>query len=82
MLESKWEHADTIARRSAVASVGALAIICFCGSFWGPEMTLVDLFGLAKYSAVDRFSDGREFVVILLLGRFKNELSTNTISPR
>jgi hypothetical protein len=73
-LEEEWERAETLSQRSAVASVGALTVTCFCGSFRGPEMTLVDLFGLAKYIETDRFADGREFVIIPLLGRFKNEI--------
>jgi hypothetical protein len=37
-------------------------------------MFLIDLFGLIKYLESDRFAGGREFVVIPLLGRFKNEI--------
>jgi hypothetical protein len=74
VLEREWESADTHSQRSQVASLGAWAVICFCGSFRGPEMFLVDLFGLAKYASVDRYAEGQEFVIIPLLGGFKNEL--------
>jgi hypothetical protein len=75
-LDSEWNQADSLPLRSRVASLGAWAVICFCGSFRGPGMFLIDLFGLAKYAACDRFVEGkeREFVIIPLLGRFKNEL--------
>jgi hypothetical protein len=74
ILEREWEGAETLRQRSMVASLGAWAVICFCGSFRGPEMSLVDLFGLIKYASEDRFVEDREFVIIPLLGRFKNEL--------
>jgi hypothetical protein len=74
VLESEWENAETLHQRSLVATLGAWVVICFCGSFRGPEMFLVDLFGLAKYVGVDRFAGDQEFVIIPLLGRFKNEL--------
>ncbi len=74
MLEKEWEHASTTSQRSAVASVGAYATIAFCGSFRGPEVFLTDLFGLNKYLAADLSVDGKAYVIIPLLGRFKNEL--------
>jgi len=74
MLEKEWEHASTTSQRSAVASVGAYATIAFCCSFRGPEVFLTDLFGLNKYLAADLSVDGKAYVIIPLLGRFKNEL--------
>ncbi len=74
LLEEEWKNSETLPQRSLIASVGALAVTCFCGSFRGPEMFLIDLFGLAKYLESDRFAGGREFVIIPLLGRFKNEI--------
>jgi len=73
-LELEWAEAD-IAHRSHVARLGAFCLIAFCGSFRGPEMFLVDLCGLNKYGREDlRTAGGKEYVIVPLLGRFKNEL--------
>jgi hypothetical protein len=75
LFEDEWLQADNLLARSRTASLAAWSVICFCGSFRGPEMFLVDMHGLAKYAASDRFCEGRrEFVIVPLLGRFKNEL--------
>ena len=49
MLEKEWEQATTSHLRSAIVSVGAYVTVAFCGSFRGPEVFLVDLYGLNKY---------------------------------
>jgi len=73
-LEQEWASSDA-ATRGQVASLGAFCLIAFCGSFRGPEMFLVDLFGLHKYGREDlKTSGGKTYVIVPLLGRFKNEL--------
>jgi hypothetical protein len=75
MLEEEWDQAgNDPRRRDAVASLGAYAIIAFCGSFRGSEVFQVDLHGLLKYADEDLEADGKAYVLIPLLGRFKNEL--------
>ncbi len=49
LFEDEWTTAQSIPDKFLVASLGAYCIICFCGSFCGPEVFLVDLFGLSKY---------------------------------
>jgi len=73
-LDSDWQQA-TPENRSIFSSIGAFCVVAFCGSFRGPEMFLVDLYGLHKYGKSDlKTSAGKEYVIIPLLGRFKNEL--------
>lgn len=77
LLESEWRRAsDTKDSRGqdVVASVAAYCLIAFCGSFRGSEVFQVDLHGLIKYAQEDLAVDGRPYVIIPLLGRFKNEL--------
>lgn len=49
-------------------------MICFCGSFRGPEVFLVDLYGLNKYLAAPRRVQECDYVIIPLLGQVKNEI--------
>jgi hypothetical protein len=73
-LDAEWQGALD-RERSAIASLGVFCLIAFCGSFRGPEMFLVDLFGLLKYGKTDlRTSGGKDYVIVPLLGRFKYEL--------
>ena len=74
LLEDEWEKAEGPKARHWIASVGAFSVIGFCGSFRGPEVFLVDLHGLKKYSEERIECDGIEVVIIPLLGRFKTEL--------
>ena len=52
---------------------GAFSAICYCGSFRGHEVFLVDLHGLIKLNEQVRKKGRSDYVVILLLGRFKGE---------
>jgi len=74
LLESEWDQASDTRYKSAIARLGAYSVIAFCGSFRGPEVFLVDLFGLRKYLEENLSVDGKPYVIIPLLGRFKNEL--------
>lgn len=49
--------------------MGCYIVMAFCGCFRGAEVFLFDLFGLKKYASNDN-----GYVIIPLLGRFKNEL--------
>jgi hypothetical protein len=74
VLEEEWSalgEADLV-RESCLASIGAYSIIAFCGSFWGSEVFLTDLHGLRKHLEATQ-TQGRDHVVIPLLGRFKGE---------
>lgn len=62
-----------IEKRSLSASLGAFSLIAFCGSFRGPEVFMVDLHGLRKFFFEEE-GQGRDHVVIPLLGRFKGEI--------
>lgn len=75
ILEREWLQAEGAATRERVASLGAFAVIGFCGSFRGSEIFLTDLFGLKKF-LLDTERLGRDHVVIPLLGRFKGEQNT------
>ncbi len=67
VLESEWSDPIDEEHKELVASIGSYALIAFCGSFRGPEVFLVDLYGLRKYIAEDS-NDDRDHVIILLLG--------------
>jgi hypothetical protein len=66
--------AASLKEKSTLASVGAYALIAFCGSFRGPEVFLVDLHGLMKYMKEEPKHGDKEYIIVPLLGRFKNEL--------
>ncbi len=74
LLEKEWTTASDGRNKNIIASIGAYSTIAFCGSFRGPEVFLVDLFGLHKYMEEDLKVQDKEYVIIPLLGRFKNEL--------
>jgi hypothetical protein len=74
MIEEEWSVATNLKDKRTVASVGAYSLIAFCGSFQGPEVFLVDLHGLMKYMKDEPKYREKEYVIIPLLGRFKNEL--------
>jgi hypothetical protein len=73
LLEQEWEAASA-RERIALADVGAYATFAFCVSFRGPEVFLVDLHGLLKYTEENLQVNGKAFIIIPLLGRFKIEL--------
>jgi hypothetical protein len=74
VLEEEWVETEgaNLHAQSRLASIGAYAIIAFCGSFRGSEVFLTDLHGLRKHLA-DTQESGRDHVVVPLLGRFKGE---------
>jgi hypothetical protein len=74
LLEEEWNRVEALPDKSVVAGLGAFALIAFCGSFRGPELFAVDLHGLRKYLGEDLRSNGKEYIIVPLLGRFKNEL--------
>jgi len=71
LLEKDWAEATTARERNLVASIGAYSLIAFCGSFRGNEVFLTDLHGLRKYC---QDLEGKDHVIIPLLGRFKGEM--------
>jgi hypothetical protein len=74
MLEGEWEACKDARGKNWIASIGAYSLIAFCGSFRGPEVFQVDLFGLMKYVEENPCYKEKEYVIIPLMGRFKNEL--------
>jgi hypothetical protein len=78
LLEEEWGRAASPSDKGLVAGVGAMAIIAFCGSFHGPEMFAIDLHGLRKYLQDTQVAGSKEYVIIPLLGRFKNELGNQS----
>jgi len=73
LIEKEWVVADH-RERSDLAAIGAYAVFAFCGLFRGPEVFLVDLHRLIKYTDENLKVNGKEFIILPLLGRFKNEL--------
>jgi hypothetical protein len=74
MLDSEWREATTASVRNLIASIVACSTIAFCGLLRGPKVFLVDLHGLGKYYEELPSHNGQEYVVIPLLGHFKNEV--------
>jgi len=74
LLNQEWEVAENHKVRSQIAALGAYSVIAFCGSFRGPEVFLTDLHGLIKYGEERLLAAGKEYVIIPLLGHFKNEI--------
>jgi hypothetical protein len=70
----EWTSTTDPHQKLRLASLAAYCVICFCGSFRGPEVFLVDLFGLRKYLASPRHSSELAYVIIPLLGKVKNEI--------
>jgi hypothetical protein len=60
-------------QRLWIASLASYCVVCFCGSFRGPEGFLVDLYGLCKYLNTTRHTSELAYVIIPLLGKVKNE---------
>jgi hypothetical protein len=75
ILEGESNQAENVMTRVWVASLGAFAVIGFCGSFRGSEVLLSDLYGLRKFLE-DTEKSGRDHVVMPLLGWFKGEQNT------
>ncbi len=73
LFDTEWDSTTDPTLRFHIASHGAYCVICFCGSFRGPEVFLVDLFGLRKHLDTPRHVKERAYVIIPLLGRVKNE---------
>ena len=76
LIEQEWKGAESLPERSKLASIGAYVAVAFCGSFRGPEVFLVDLFGLRQYLQTPMFEESLnniEYVVVPLLGTFKGE---------
>jgi len=71
LLEQQWVREE--APRDILAFVGAYTCIAYGGSFRGHEVFLTDLCGLLKYSGMDLVEGSQRYVLIPLLGRFKNE---------
>ena len=59
--------------KSMLIMAGAYSCICFCGSFRGHEVFLVELDGLLKYNQPIKESGKFEYIMVPLLGRFKGE---------
>lgn len=76
-IDKEWLDTTDPETRILVTSVGAYAIIAFCGSFQGSEIFLADLHGLRKYLAEHPRDPNAVCMIILLLGRFKGETGEN-----
>jgi hypothetical protein len=73
VLDKEWQEATDFASKELMGSIGAFAIIAFCGSFRGSEVFLVDLHGLIKYyKELDKLGK-TDHLIIPLLGWFKGE---------
>jgi len=75
-LEEEWGMGGNLEDRALIASIGAYAIIAFCGSLRGSEVFLMDLCGLRKYLWEPLSPEAPPHVVIPLLGQFKGEQNT------
>ena len=71
--DREWTSSSDPHQRFCTSSLAAYCVICFCGSFRGPEGFLVDLFGLQKYLDLPRHASELKYVIIPLLGKVKNE---------
>lgn len=74
LLNQEWKAATECKEKAQIASLGAYSVIAFCGSFRGNEVFMTDLHGLMKYGGDRLMSVGKEYIIIPLLGRFKNEI--------
>jgi len=72
LLDREWEAAEQQARQS-LAMIGAYACIAYGGSFRGDEVFHTDLCELLKHSTTPLIENKLPYVLIPLLGRFKNE---------
>lgn len=73
LLEKEWNGTADTRERSLIVSIATYSLIAFCGSFRGNKVFLTDLYGLRKY-CYDL--QGKDHVIVPLLGRFKGELHT------
>jgi len=73
LFNKEWAAATTHQEQFQVAGLGAYSVICFCGSFQGLEVFLMDLHGLIKYANSPRVATECEHVIIPLLGHMKGE---------
>jgi len=71
ILEKQWNDSPPL--RETLAFLGAVCCIAYGGSFRGNEVFLTDLFGLCKYAKIQLEEGGIPYVIVPLLGRFKNE---------
>jgi hypothetical protein len=71
--DTEWRSTVDPHHQLRISSLAAYSVICFCGSFRGPEVFLVDLFGLRKYLSTPRHASELAYVIIPLLGKLKNE---------
>lgn len=71
LLETQWN--SRLKQRDTIALVGAFCAIAFGGSFRSGEVFHTDLYGLLKYHSMGLEEGGQPYVMIPLLGRFKNE---------
>jgi hypothetical protein len=71
ILEAEWNAPD--ASREELAYVGSFICITYAGSFRGNEVFHTDLYGLLKYLELPLIEAGQRYVLIPLLGRFKNK---------
>jgi hypothetical protein len=68
ILEKEWGLVTEVRDCSLIASIGAYAVIVFCGSFQGAEVFLRDLFGLRKCLNIQVGPGEAPHVVVPLLG--------------
>jgi hypothetical protein len=71
LLESQWK--ERVDQRETLALVGAFVVIAYGGSLWGIEVFHTDLYGLLKYNSSPLAEGKHRYVLIPLLGSFKNE---------
>jgi hypothetical protein len=71
LLEGEWYTAQNQSMKAMPVVAGPLAVTAFCGSFRGNKVFLVHLFGLNTYLMQ---LEGRDYIVVPLLGRFKGAL--------
>lgn len=72
LLEKEWIDSEAC-HREVLSFVGAFCCIAYGGSFRGHEVFLTDLFGLTKYADLSLEEDRVKYIIVPLLGRFKNE---------
>lgn len=57
VLEDEWQATEDALLKTRLASIGAYALVAFCGSFRGSEVFLTDLHGLRTYMDETRCQD-------------------------
>jgi len=71
LLEQQWT--SQVLPQDTLVYIGAFACIAYRGSFRGNEVFLIDLSALVKYGTMELVEDSQCYMIIPLLGRFKNE---------